>query len=61
MFTASVEGIRRVMVGAQDATTFSVLFRKLILAYLLALSTTADINDITLYSQYVCISLFCYL
>ena len=37
------------MVGAQDATTF----RKLILAYLLALSTTADINDITLDSQYV--------
>ena len=39
------------MVQAQDATAFSVSFRKLMLAYLPAPPTTADINHITLYSQ----------
>ena len=38
------------MVGAQDATAFSVSFSKLMLTYLLAF-TTADINNITLYPQ----------
>ena len=47
MFTAYVESLRRVMVGAQGAVAFLFAFMKL--AYLLALYHTmlAGINDFT--------------